>query len=696
MMPPRWTDEDAYFISKSLTLPATANAFFALSTVNSFCRLGNAGNSALPAGADEANGANGTRLAPETAFAPVFAEGFAEEAGTDGFELDGPLGGGNIWGPNIPRRFAPLWIIVANSRIFSSWATPSAREPNFRMVSACMRFTPCETLLKTSLCSENHARMDTWCRWIVAARPRVWYVVMDFPNHRNKRGDIVMNQSQTSALSSALVSMVAKVREDGYEDIADKIRDLLEKQETGDTKVRVAFCGLFSAGKTSLLRVLCQRDDLLTAAVPTTATVAEIELPGTHLICLDTPGVDSTDQSHQAATEAALHRADAIILVMDYQQVESDLNLELAESFAGQDKPFYLVVNQVDKHLEWELPFVEYRRRIEQTFADWDVVYTRIFYTSTRTPNDEGIANLRETLSRLADELNPAQSATLSLSNLMQEYANRRFAAQRQEASSRCREVLLATPYDKSEATSWIVQREAQLSKLTRLLEEKMAELTANKQSFLDSVSRTIDLAQIAPYDTTEKGRRYVESLRDGFKVGWLRSKEATQREREERQKAFLDDLSNRTLQYLVRPVQSLLREASFWPEAVREAWFERVEAVCVDVDENLCVGQVKRGALMSDRYPYQYVKDVVQAIKSALRGKVVAGTEEMFGLSVDSLKKSMHESEEFEKTQAEVVVLRHFVEVAEAEEDEANGWLDVLGHELSPEFEVVGGDARG
>lgn len=506
-----------------------------------------------------------------------------------------------------------------------------------------------------------------------------------------------MKSSQTSALSPMLVSMVTTVREDGYPDIAEKIHELLETEHAGDRRIRVAFCGLFSAGKTSLLRVLCQREDLKTAAVPTTDEVVEISLPGTEVLCLDTPGVDSTDAAHQAATEAALHRAHAIVLVMDYQQVESDMNLELAQSFALQDKPLYLVVNQVDKHLEWELPFAQYQQRIEQTFADWDVVYARIFYTSTRTVNDEGLAQFSQTLKKLANDLNPAHTITLSLRNLISQYTNQKFAGRLEEASSRCHDVLSATPYDKPEATSWIVDREGRISEKTRQLEEHLEQLRVNEQTFLDSVLRTIDLAQIAPYDTTEKGRRYIESLRDGFKVGWFRSKDATLRERNLRQQAFIEDLSNRTQQYLVLPIQSLLREASLWPTAVQNAWLTEVEALSVGVDDKLCSAEVKRGALMSDQYPYQYVKDVVQAIKSSLRGKVVAKIEELLHLSTNHLEEEAYESTEFRQIQAELEVLQDFVALQDEVADEVHRWMDVLQQELGQDLEVaVGGDTRG
>lgn len=115
------------------------------------------------------------------------------------------------------------------------------------------------------------------------------------------------------------------------------VEQLTELAQRGEDKARVAaLVGLFSAGKSTLINALCD-SGLATGAVPTTATVAEVPLPGTdgavHL--LDTPGVDSTDDAHREATEAALYQADAVLLVMDYQHVEADENVELASGFAA-------------------------------------------------------------------------------------------------------------------------------------------------------------------------------------------------------------------------------------------------------------------------------------------------------------------------------------------------------------------------
>ncbi|MDG0813049.1 dynamin family protein [Cohnella rhizosphaerae] len=136
----------------------------------------------------------------------------------------------------------------------------------------------------------------------------------------------------------------------------------------------LAFCGHFSAGKSTLVNGLCGAQLLPSSPIPTSANVVTIangepavkvefvgkdgsvkEIPdvsverlgdlavdgegvsaidvrypipllGDSLALVDTPGVDSTDGAHRAATESALHLADVVFYVTDYNHVLSDVN----------------------------------------------------------------------------------------------------------------------------------------------------------------------------------------------------------------------------------------------------------------------------------------------------------------------------------------------------------------------------------
>ncbi|WP_397351469.1 dynamin family protein [Paenibacillus larvae] len=55
---------------------------------------------------------------------------------------------------------------------------------------------------------------------------------------------------------------------------------------------------------------------------------------------LDTPGIDSTDDAHHRATESALHLADVVFYVMDYNHVQSEVNLTFAKQMQERGNPF--------------------------------------------------------------------------------------------------------------------------------------------------------------------------------------------------------------------------------------------------------------------------------------------------------------------------------------------------------------------
>ena len=151
-----------------------------------------------------------------------------------------------------------------------------------------------------------------------------------------------------------------------------RLEKLQIKQKTDSFEV--AFCGHFSAGKSTILNTLLGAEVLPTSPIPTSANIIAItngdlsllieaedgkekrwdgEIPwqkvrewgmngneirtmtisaplpflGNFSSILDTPGVDSTDDSHQVVTVEQLYTTDVIVYVMDYNHVQSETNL---------------------------------------------------------------------------------------------------------------------------------------------------------------------------------------------------------------------------------------------------------------------------------------------------------------------------------------------------------------------------------
>jgi len=228
----------------------------------------------------------------------------------------------------------------------------------------------------------------------------------------------VGNQGELAArISAALDDIRQQMIAAGDDTHAQRVGGLIGK--LAEPFAQVAFCGHFSAGKSTLVNRLCGSRLLPSNPIPTSANVVTIRhgepkavirlardgrretrtvpLDELEAHCrdgegvesielyhpaalleggvalLDTPGIDSTDDAHKLATESALHLADVVCYVMDYNHVQSEINFEFAKRLADWGKPLVLIVSQVDKHREAELPFAAYRKSVETAFADWNL-----------------------------------------------------------------------------------------------------------------------------------------------------------------------------------------------------------------------------------------------------------------------------------------------------------------------------------
>src|SRR5690606_14637241 len=213
---------------------------------------------------------------------------------------------------------------------------------------------------------------------------------------------------------------------------AQKVEELNSKLTAG--RLTIALCGHFSAGKSTLLNTLCGAKLLPSSPIPTSANVVTIaygeeskakvkvssngiirydevpidqldayckdgesyisvhieypsELLSKGITLLDTPGIDSTDAAHKMATESALHMADVVFYVMDYNHVQSEINFSFAKELREWGKPLYFIVNQIDKHREEELSFEQYAQSVYDAFLAWHLEPAGILYLSLRQPD---------------------------------------------------------------------------------------------------------------------------------------------------------------------------------------------------------------------------------------------------------------------------------------------------------------------
>lgn len=166
-------------------------------------------------------------------------------------------------------------------------------------------------------------------------------------------------------LINNLLDVLTKVHGVSPDNIS-QVRDALFH---ADHPYLMVFTGPFSAGKSSLINALLGTDLLRVGVTPTTDRISilrwgeEAQHMGTagdvdtifhpserlrRVSFVDTPGLQSIFQQHEATTNKFLHRADVVLLVMLSTQAMSQANLQYMQRFKEYGKKIIFVVNQSD------------------------------------------------------------------------------------------------------------------------------------------------------------------------------------------------------------------------------------------------------------------------------------------------------------------------------------------------------------
>jgi GTPase Era involved in 16S rRNA processing len=443
---------------------------------------------------------------------------------------------------------------------------------------------------------------------------------------------------------------------------AGKMEQLRRKLEKG--QMLIAFCGHFSAGKSTLVNRLCETALLPSSPIPTSANIVaifngkekacvfhrgggkgegasrsvplaelaayckngadiervEIQYPlpflGNNAGLLDTPGIDSTDDAHRMSTESALHLADAVFYVMDYNHVQSELNFAFARQMAEWGKPLYLIVNQIDKHREEELPFDLYRQSVEQAFRSWNIEPDGIFCTSLREPghphNDwPRLKPLLERLIGMRREL-VEYSAAHSALHLIEEHAAAEAARHEGEKARLLREI-------ENEG----LQTDAELARLAGL-DRKIAELGQRAESVRSGLHREIagiaENANITPAATRDLADAYLQSRKTGFKVGIFGRAAKTAKEIERRLEVFFRDFREKVDIHLERHIRDALKKACEAHGLDDPALFAAIDGLRADVTPGQLAAEVQSGAGLSGEYTLNYCRKLAADVKERCR----------------------------------------------------------------------------
>ncbi|MFD0713625.1 dynamin family protein [Paenibacillus sp. GCM10027626] len=471
-------------------------------------------------------------------------------------------------------------------------------------------------------------------------------------------------------LDGALEKLAAQMKQAGDGDNAGRLGELREKLAAG--RLTVAFCGHFSAGKSTLVNRLCGEKLLPSSPIPTSANVVSIangepraviarqksgkmesqEVPldrldeycadgesvrfvtitypiprlGNHTVLLDTPGIDSTDDAHRAATESALHMADVVFYVMDYNHVQSEINFTFAKQLKDWGKPLYLIVNQIDKHREGELSLEQYRASVEEGFANWHLEPAGIIYLSLRQPHHPGSewGKLERLLTELAVRRKP-----LSICSV---YDSARFLVERhlkwqEEQAADEREQLIAAAGGEEELQrlrTAIADLEAQLASYSSQGEQLQEELLRETRKLLDN-------ANIIPATTRELAHSFLESRKPGFKAGLFFAGAKTLAEQERRLALFGDDFAAQAAAGIEWHLNDLLRKAAAavgWKDDSLEA--ELKATIHWEAQDDWFLSHVKAGAVFGNEYTMNYCRELSADLKELYRKRSLSWIEQL------------------------------------------------------------------
>jgi len=457
-------------------------------------------------------------------------------------------------------------------------------------------------------------------------------------------------------------------------------RDRAKKLEETVTKylshqLNIGFCGHFSAGKSTMINTLLGKFLLPASPIPTSAnlvmicsgepraeiffsngdkTVIEVEnidqwkeyckngqevervviydqhpLLEEGIQLLDTPGVDSTDSAHQSATEEALHLADFIIFVTDYNHVQSENNFNFIKQLKEKGKKLILVVNQIDKHREEELTIQQFDQKIKEGLKEWGISLDGLIYTSMKVPTHP--YNQLELLKTILGQVKEQKEEILqehvihAAESLLYEHAQ--FQKQ-----------LSAGEREEIENQIKLLKEEVDWEAHSTLLDEYIGAMAAPKtwgDELKSETEKILTSAIITPYTTTQLAQELIESYQKDFKVGWLFSSKKTEEERARRLEALYEDLSDKVTSQIEWHIKELLKKKNEQYHLVDKDFQSMVMDWTIQFPKDILIQEIKEGTV-SREFVYHYTTAISKRIHQLYRSKVT----EFISMGIERMRK--------------------------------------------------------
>ncbi|OIJ12810.1 hypothetical protein BKP35_09545 [Anaerobacillus arseniciselenatis] len=502
-------------------------------------------------------------------------------------------------------------------------------------------------------------------------------------------------------------------------------RELDRKQKLHNKKdiklFEVAFCGHFSAGKSTLLNTIVGAEVLPTSPIPTSANIIEIkngeqalsvhakgeeekvwhgEIPwnkvrewgmnghdiskmtitaplpflGEHSCILDTPGVDSTDDSHEAITVEQLYTTDAIVYVMDYNHVQSETNLYFLKQLSVEKKPIYIVINQIDKHNETEIPFSQFKSSIETVFHSWGIDYISIYFTSMKNqthPLNEFPRLEQHLKALLYQSRDLIEGSQLRLEQGFYETVVNRLEEEQQEAVSE----VIAEMKAKGFRSEQLAEKEQLLRQLeaTRQYDQRLW------HRFDQELGKLFKNVTIFPALTTDLVREWIESLQPGFKVGVFFAKKKTTEEQERRLEKLINNLQNKVKSQLLFHVQAYFQKVDRVVLTNKDEFENAFTNLTYDVTSDLLKAHVNTDH-SNREYVYTFTNEMTNMIVKDIRSKA----RQLVELTIEGMKDFYtHEEQALHEKLEKLKEIEYYRLKIERIENDYHEFIEVMTEQL-------------
>ncbi|WP_186577348.1 dynamin family protein [Aquibacillus kalidii] len=444
---------------------------------------------------------------------------------------------------------------------------------------------------------------------------------------------------------------------------AQKALDLLEKIDK--CEYSICFSGHFSAGKSSLINYLIDDDVLPQSPIPTSANLvkvtsgndfvrvffheeAPIQLSGPYnnnlvqsyckngdtvkkveiskkecsipnnVAILDTPGIDSANDADRIMTESSLHTVDVLFYVMDYNHVQSEVNLNFIKDMQSKGVPVYVIINQIDKHNESELTFSDYKGKITETFTAWGINPIKVYFTSLKSTllTHNQINALKSEIDQLMsfDESLIKESVKNATNKLVEAQINKfkdEFSSEREALEAKREQI----------EDGGRIQDEHFLKKRLHDIE---AERNKLYQSYKEVVSSTLNNAYIMPFEIRDLAKSFLESVQPGFKLGLFSSKKKIEAEKDRRLEEFYQELSKQVqanMEWKLREkLTNFIKDLNLDDTSV----LSTIQALTIHFPKEQLIHLIKDGAKLTGEYILVYTDDIANQLKQLYRQKTV------------------------------------------------------------------------